>query len=116
MSDPSPGSVEAKSRSGFVRFDGRMLTIAHTRYGGPVTRNEKQIPLRHLSAVQFKQPGWWSKGFIQFTVGGGIEKKSEYGFATENAARDENSLLFARAQQGEFEEFRDVVLKAMRAF
>jgi hypothetical protein len=38
-------------------------------------------------------------------LGGGIEKKSEYGFATENAARDENSLLFARAQQGSSKNF-----------
>jgi hypothetical protein len=106
--------IEAKGKSGFVRFDGRMLTIAHTGFMTPVGRHEKQIPLRHLSAVQFKNPGWFTNGFIQFTLSGGIERRSEWGSATFSAASDENSVVFTRAQSRAFEEVRDAVLEAMR--
>jgi hypothetical protein len=54
-------------------------------------------------------------GFIQFTLPGGNERRSEFGKQTFDAAGDENSIVFTQAQESYFLAFRDAVEAALNA-
>ena len=44
-------------------------------------------------AVQWKEPTVLFRGFIAFTLAGGIEKQSRYAHRTRDAIHDENSVV-----------------------
>lgn len=105
--------IQAKGVNGQVSFDGNVVEIkrsgllARATVGG----GEKRIPVKSITAVQWKNPGMGTRGFIQFTITGGKESK---GRATD-AAKDENSVLFTKKQADEFAELRAAVESAVWA-
>lgn len=115
---PVPGVLEVKGYNGTVTFDGRTVMIIRKGFlaRASVGKGEKQIPLAHLTAVQFKPAGPVMNGFIQFTVGGGDERRSRFGSQTRDATRDENSVTFFYAQRKAFEELRDAVNSALAVY
>lgn len=108
-------AIEVKGYNGTVIFDGRSITILRKGFlaRSTIGKGEKQIPLAHVTAVQFKPAGPIMNGFIQFTVGGGNEPRSRAGSQTHTAVRDENSVIFHYAQRKAFEELRDAVKAAL---
>lgn len=54
-------------------------------------------------------------GFIQFSLGGGNERRSSFGSQTSSAASDENSVVFTKKQQPEFESLRSAVESGITA-
>jgi hypothetical protein len=109
--------IELKGVNGQLRFDGATVTIS--RKGlmarGTVGGGDKSIPVAGISAVQLKPAKMGTRGFIAFTIAGGVERTSRVGSQTVDAARDENAVLFKKGQQGEFEAFRDAVQAAIAA-
>lgn len=76
---------------------------------------EKRIPLKHITAVQWKEPGPMVNGFISFTIPGGNEKQSRFGSQTRDAVKDENSIIVTRKQADSFKEIRDAIEEAISA-
>jgi hypothetical protein len=76
--------IEAKGDNGQVAFDGQTVTI--TRKGflarATVGKGTKSIPVGNVTAVQWKPPGALTRGFIQFTLSGGRERRSRFGQQT----------------------------------
>lgn len=108
--------MEAHGYNGQVTFDGQAVTISRH---GPVARltigkGEKRIPLRHITAVQYK-PAGIVNGFIQFTVAGGVERRSRFGRQSMDAAKDENSVTFLYWQRHEFAELHRALNDALAA-
>ncbi|MCM1338945.1 MAG: hypothetical protein NC191_04680 [Muribaculaceae bacterium] len=66
----------------------------------------KTIFLRKLSAIQFKEAGNVTNGYIQFIFSGSTEDKGGLWGAT----KDENTVVFNKAQQPEFEKLRDHII------
>ncbi len=66
----------------------------------------KIIFLRHLTAIQFKEAGKYTDGYIQFIFPGSTEDKN--GFLS--ATRDENTVTFNKSQQQEFEKLREILV------
>jgi hypothetical protein len=62
-------------------------------------RGEKEILLSSISAIQFKQAGLLTNGFIQFSFIGGQETKG----GLFDATKDENSIMFNKGQAKQFE-------------
>ena len=52
-------------------------------------------------------------GFIQFTVAGGVERRSGFGTQTSSAVKDENSVIILKNQAPAFEELRVAVEEAI---
>ncbi len=106
--------IEARGVNGRVAFDGAVVTIFHTGRLAAWTmgRDSKSIPVRHITGVELK-PAKFGRGFITFVVPGGPETPSDFGRQTVDAARDENSLLFARRQQADFEQLQQAVEAAI---
>lgn len=57
---------------------------------------EKTLPIRNISSVEVKKPGF-AAGFIQFSMAGGKSLDSSFKFTggAHDAARDENSVVFS---------------------
>jgi hypothetical protein len=95
---------------GWVEFDGQFVSIGH---GGVsrlvVGKGVKRIHISQLASVQIKPAGLLVNGFIQFATGGGNERQSRFGSQTPDAVSDENSVVFRRGQQAQFEELRKAV-------
>lgn len=68
-------------------------------------QGERVIPLSSIRAVQFKDAGRWMAGYIQFSVVGAIDRPG----GIMEATKDENAVLFERAQQPAFEGLRSIV-------
>lgn len=107
-------ALVAKSPLGTVEFDGVMVSITRTGLGRlGIGKGTKRIPVRQITAVQWKEPGFLVNGFIQFTIGGGIERRSQFGRQTVDAAEDENSVVFDRHRKAAFQAIREAIERAM---
>lgn len=105
-----------KGVNGTVIFDGAGVTII--RKGllarGTVGKGEKRIPLASITAVQWKPPGMMVSGFIQFTLSGGSERRSQFGKQTWDATDDENTVMVSKGQmEKEFLGLRSAVETAL---
>lgn len=109
-------AITATGRAGTVIFDGQAVTIKRSGILAMATAGigEKRIPIAHIAAVQFKPAHIGVLGFIQFTVAGGVERRSKFGRTTQDAINDENSLTFWKKQQRAFEALRDAIEAAQR--
>lgn len=98
----------AKGNGGQLSFDGAYITIHRKGFiaRGTVGKGEKRLHVSQISAVQWKPAGWVTSGFIQFTVPGGVERRSSFGSQNRDAGSDENSVLFTRDQEPAFEQIR----------
>lgn len=106
--------MRAEGVNGQVELDGGMVKI--TRSGmmarATVGKGEKRIPVKSIQAVEWKPASKLVRGFIQFSVGGS-DASSRVGKRTQDAAKDENSVIFKPGQQADFEALRDAVEQAI---
>jgi hypothetical protein len=65
--------------------------------------------------VQFKPAGALVNGFVQVSLGGGVERRSSFDSQTMTAAQDENSAVFPHKQQPDFDGVRATIESAMAA-
>jgi len=109
--------ITAKGVNGTVSFDGRMVTITHSGVLGRMTagKGEKRIPVSSIAGVEWKPPGLGVRGFLRLTVPGGIERTSRVGKRTQDAAKDENSIVFGKTQLADFERVRTAIEDAIAA-
>lgn len=110
--------MEIKGHGGTtVVFDGAGVTIKRTGFLSRATvgKGEKRLPIGSITAVQWKPAGGMVNGFIQFTVPGGVEKRSSFGRQTTDAAHDENSVVFTKKQMPDFAKLREAVQSAIEA-
>lgn len=70
-------------------------------------RGDKTIYLKDISSIQFKKAGHFTNGYIQFAFHGGKEAKGGLFQAT----KDENTIMFNKSQQINFEKVRDFIEK-----
>lgn len=115
MTSASLATLTAIGHNGRVRLDQQFLTIERRGLIARLTvgKGQKQVPLSAIQAVQFKPAGLLLGGFIQFTINGGIERRSRFGSQTASAGSDENTVTFQRWHQARFEAFRDAVSAAI---
>ena len=67
-------------------------------------KGNKKIAIKSISAVQFK-PARFTNGYIQISFSGGRESKSGLFSATQ----DENTIMFKKKQQPEFEKIKEKI-------
>ncbi|MGW5331829.1 DUF4429 domain-containing protein [Streptomyces bauhiniae] len=109
--------IEVKGHGGQVQFDGQYVTIARKGFRARATvgKGEKRLHISQITAIQWKPAGALVNGFIQFTVPGGNERRSAFGSQTSSAVHDENSVVFTKQQQSEFEKLRAAIDQAIVA-
>jgi hypothetical protein len=102
--------LEAKGNNGQITFDGQSVLIERKGFSARmlVGVGEKRIPIASITAVQWKKAGF-SAGYIQFTIAGGVERRSQFGKQSSDAMHDENSVTFHVKQQPAFEVVRAAI-------
>ena len=103
--------LEAKGiQGGTIIFDGKKITIKRRGFMAFAThgiKGDKIIPIKFITAIQFKSAGRFSNGYIQFSIMGGREAKG----GLLQAVHDENTVLFKKKQQPEFEKIKEEIEK-----
>lgn len=110
--------IEARGQNGTVTFDGRIVKIERKGFiaGGTVGRGTKSIPLGQISSVQWKPATTLYRGYIEFSIAGGVERRSRVGGdVIRQAMRDENSVVFLSRVTRDFEALHDAVMSAISA-
>ena len=109
--------MEAKGHTGTVLFDGKSVIIRRKGFvaRASVGKGEKNIPVKSISAVQWKPAGIIMNGYIEFSIAGGVESKSALGSATSNAVSNENAVVFTKKQMPLFEELRTAIEVAINS-
>ncbi|MFI0718433.1 DUF4429 domain-containing protein [Streptomyces sp. NPDC021224] len=108
--------LSAKGTNGTIHFDGQTVTIERTGFSARVLvgGGEKRIPVASITAVQWRKASL-ATGFIQFTLAGGVERRSKPGQTGSDAKRDENTVTFGARQQPAFEPIRQAIDDAIAA-
>lgn len=104
--DKKPYGILGKN--GQIKLTEKRVIISRKGFWGFVSQGisgSKEIPIAHITAVQFKEAGEITTGFLQFSILGGIESTG----GVFHAANDENTVLFESQQQKEFEEVKRYV-------
>ncbi len=68
------------------------------------SRGEKSIPIKSITAIQFKDPSL-TAGYIQFAYSGSSESKG----GVFDAVKDENTVLFAKKELKQAKELVDLI-------
>jgi hypothetical protein len=107
--------LEAKGHNGQVIFDGTTITITRKGALGRLGAGKGSIalPVGQVTSVRFKDAGPVMNGYIQFSVAGRTERRSNFGSQTNDAAHDPNSVIFTRKQREQFAGLRDAVQAAI---
>lgn len=101
FADGSNGSVELAGDSIIIRRKGFANVLTQGVQG------DKRVPLKSITAVQFRSAGSMMAGLIQFSILGGREFRG----GMLEATKDENAVMFTREQEPSFAALRDVILQ-----
>lgn len=94
-------------QGGSIIYDGRKIIIKRKgflAFAAHGIKEDKSIPLKFITAVQFKNAGL-GNGYIQFSIMGGREAKG----GLFQGVYDENTILFNKKQQPEFEKLKELI-------
>jgi len=97
--------MEAKGINGTLILGKGYVEIVRTGFMSFAThgfKGNKKIAIKQISAVQSKPAGILTNGYIQFSFIGGTESKGGILLAT----HDENTVMFNKKQQLEFERIK----------
>jgi hypothetical protein len=96
--------------NGTIAVNGEQLTITHSgfaaRTGGLVRDQPREIPLRAVSGVNFKEATRLVNGWLTLGLGGAEPVRLNAG----TAASDANTVMFRHQQKDDFEKLRDLLL------
>src|SRR4051794_32383646 len=102
----SGGSMEAKGHNGQVRVDGDWLVIERKGLGRiGHSKGDKRIALGQITGVKMRPAGPLANGFIHFSTPG----RDDLAGGLNAATKDDNSVIFTRKHQKEFEALREHV-------
>lgn len=73
-------------------------------------KGTKTIPFLSINAIQYKKPGSFTNGYIQFTLSGGMESRG----GILDATKDENTVMFAAKDTVVIEKIKDYIESQMQ--
>lgn len=109
-------TIEAIGQNGQLAFDGSIITITRKGFFGTVGhgRNTKTLPLRSVSAVQFKPANALLNGYVSFSISG-ESGRSRAGNGRTDATTDENAVIIMKKHMPAMQAFVDAVQAAITA-
>ena len=73
-------------------------------------KGDKEIPMKSITSIQFKRNGRITSGYIQFSIKGSSESKG----GIMSATNDENTIVFSKKEENEFEKAKDYIMKKIQ--
>jgi hypothetical protein len=111
MADPTASSHQAftaRGRNGQLTVTPRSIVISREGALGFIShghQGRKEIDIRHISSIQFKESGGATAGYIQFAFLGGQEAKR----GLFQGVEDENTILFGSKAQPDFLRAKELI-------
>ena len=93
------GSIEVLDDKIIIKRKGIFSFISHGLKGN------KEIYIDKISAIQIKNPGFITNGYIQFSFLGGFENKK----GILSAVSDENTVIFTTKQEENFLKLKEII-------
>lgn len=100
--------MEAIGVNGQLELVGNKIVIKRKGMLAKMTqglKGDKEILIKQISSIQFKNAGAFTNGYIQFAFSGGKEDKG----GLFDATKDENAVMFNKKQQLNFERLKKAV-------
>tara|TARA_R110000868_G_scaffold196465_2_gene442376 strand:- start:36 stop:509 length:474 start_codon:yes stop_codon:yes gene_type:complete len=91
--------------SGQVTLTNKRVIISRSGGLGFLTHGlsgDKEIPIKNITAVQFKPASGLTNGYIQFSILGGNENTG----GILSATQDENTIMFSKSAESNFREIK----------
>lgn len=104
--------LEAKGHNGQIDLFEKRIDIKRKGFKAFMCHGfdgTKSIFLKSISAIQFKNAGAITNGYIQFVFSGSKENKD----GIIDATKDENTVMFTSDQQSDFEKIRDYIFERL---
>ena len=98
-------TIKGQTKSITVEADAVVISYRALYHG---FKGDKRIPYSSITAVQFREPGSWLAGYIQFSIKGGFEWAGPVN-------QDENALQFDTGEAADFRALRDFVQERIAA-
>ncbi|MEH1865109.1 MAG: hypothetical protein V7K69_08870 [Nostoc sp.] len=98
-------SYKIQGSNGEIRLTHNRIIISRKILTALITQSlnsDKEIPIRRITAIQFKPADPLNKGYLQFCIEGSIELIG----GVLASVIDENTVIFSWAEQPEFEEMK----------
>ena len=105
--------LEAIGTAGQMKLTDDYVIISRKGVLGFLTqglKGDKEISIDQISSVQFKEAGF-ANGYLQIGFVGGTESKA----GIVDAVNDENTVMFNKRQQPDFEKMRDAIRSSIKA-
>jgi hypothetical protein len=97
-------TIKGKFNSVSIEEDAMTISYRALYYG---FKGDKRIPYTSITSVQFREPGSWVAGYIQFSIKGAIEWQGA-------VSQDENAIVFD-APADAFRALRDFIHSKLAA-
>ena len=104
--------LEATGVNGSMKLDGGVVTVTRKGIGN---RGSKTIPVDKIGSVQIRPATLLVNGFLQLSVAGEVSRSSGGVGRLQDAANDENAVIFTRKHAAEFEALREALTTAHSA-
>jgi len=101
--------IEATGVNGSIRLADGIVTVTRKGIGN---RGTKTIPLDKIGGVQIRPATMLVNGFLQLSVVGEISRSKGGVGRLQDAANDENAVIFTRKNAADFEALRDALMAA----
>lgn len=99
----------AKGVSGYLKVTPTKVILEHTGFLNALSgkKGVKEIPIKSITSIQFKKPGF-TNGYIEFSFSGGKETK---GKGTFGAVENENAMVFTSKHLKDFIKAKELIDK-----
>lgn len=91
------GDLELLENKIRIKRKGLMSGLRH--------KGDKEILIKHITSIYFKNAGYITAGYIRFAFMGGQEYKGSFSAAE----KDENAITFGPTQKSDFEEIKSMI-------
>lgn len=107
-------NFEIKGYTGQLTVTQDKIIIQRKGLGGFISRGilagVKEIPIKNITAIQFRNANWLTNGMIQFSIHGEMGHKG----SSIDAVNDENTILFTNKQQEDFLKAKELIEDIMK--
>ena len=100
--------IEANGVNGQMKLGEGYVEISKKGVLGFMTqgfKGVKKIAIKQITSIQFKNAGTFTNGYMQIAFIGGQESKG----GLFNATQDENTVVFNKKQQSDFERIKEKI-------
>jgi len=103
--------MKASGYNGQMELNNSVIIITRKGFVARSThgKNEKQIPLNSVQAIDWKEASSLTRGFLKLIISGAIEGRQTATSRTFDAHKDENTVVFTKNEMEDFLKIKNAI-------